>query len=398
MSKKRKRPRQRSRRPHPPANAYPSPSERERIIERRDKILRELIQVLVAHEGDLGRVDKLSRQYGAREVFLVMESFQKRASSTELIGNEISVYRIYRHTFARFGGDRPFLSAQEYGDLSFEHGKLNAERTFKSIISRQPGTRERELRDLLLLNAALWDDITPPAVPPRPPGLEPPAPGEYDYPARQLLEWGWDLDQKRAQNNAQNVRKWRPVIGDLVRMALDDGLLNGWPGEAASWAPYHALNVLGYLRAHEVAGQLFPLFERENDWLSDRLAVTWSQMGPQAEPPLWSYLDDAGHDSDARSVVMLGLFNIVQVHPNRRSGTVARLTDYLRHAAAEDDKANAYLVYILDRLEATEAAETIVQAFEQGKVDERIVNLESVKVLDWDDPDLYARLYDSDEE
>jgi hypothetical protein len=65
-----------------------------------------------------------------------------------------------------FGGDRRFLRAQEYGDLSFEHGELNAERTMMSAVVHKRGFREQELRDLLLIGSAYWEDITPPAAPP----------------------------------------------------------------------------------------------------------------------------------------------------------------------------------------------------------------------------------------
>jgi len=394
MSKK-TRPRTRRRKRRATAKSYPSSAERERIIERRDKLLRELIEALVVHQGDSRKIDKLVQRYGHQEVQLVLGKFQKRTADAELIGDEASTYRAYRHTFARFGGARPFLSAQEYSDLSFEHARLKAEREFKSIIPRKPSARERELRDLLLIDAALWDDITPPAVPPRPPNFDAPSGGKYEHPARQLLEWGWNLDEKRANDNARNVNKWRPAVGELVQMALDAGLLNGWPGEAAGWAPYHALNMLGYLLAHEVAGQLLPLLEQENDWLSDRLAVTWGQMGSQAELPLWEYVGDSQHSPDRRSVVMLGLANIAGANPGRRSGIVDELTGLLRRASADDAQANAYLVHILDKLEASEAAEVIADAFEQDKVEEEIIGLENVSLLDWNDPDVYDRLYGS---
>lgn len=357
---------------------YPSPAERERITERRDKLLRELIKIFVSPQDDDRKINKLVRRYGAQEVILVMDTFQNKALSAELIGDEASVYRLYRRAFARFGGDRSFLSAQEYSDLSYEHGKLNAKRTMMSAIIRKPSAREREWRDLLLVGSTYWEDITPPAVPPRPPDFDAPSSGEYNSPVEQLLEWGWDLEERRpdALANARKARstsKWRPAIDDLVRMALDEGLLNGWPGEAASWASYHALSMLGHLRAYQVADQLFPLFEQENDWLSDRLAVTWSQMGPQAEPVLWDYLDDDQRNADWRSVAMLGLMKISQANPRRRSDIVNKFARLLRQATADDAEANAYLVHVLDRMEAVEAADVVSEAFGQDKVDTRIV-------------------------
>jgi hypothetical protein len=44
-------------------------------------------------------------------------------------------------------------------------------------------------------------------------------------------------------------------------------------------------------------------------------------------------------------------------------------------------------------LEAPEVAEVIVEAFEGGKVDERIISPGDVGILDRDDPELYDRLY-----
>jgi hypothetical protein len=52
-------------------------------------------------------------------------------------------------------------------------------------------------------------------------------------------------------------------------------------------------------------------------------------------------------------------------------------------------------VHILDKLEAYEAAEVIADAFEQDKVEEKIVSLETVSILDWNDPDVYDRFYGS---
>jgi hypothetical protein len=374
---------------------YLSPAERERIVERRDRLLRELIPLLMTPHCDDRKLEALIRRYGPREVSLVLERFQQRATRSELIGDEAATYREYRRVFAGFGGSRPFLSWQEYSDLSYEHGLLNAKRTVTSLVIRRPSARERELRDLLLIDA-YWEDITLPDVPPRPADFTVPPAGTYDYPARKLLDWGWNLDDERVKNNAGNVNKWHPAIEDLVRMTLDESLLDGWPGEPASWAPYHALNMLGCLRAHRVAGELRALLGRENDWLSDRLAVAWGRMGPQAEPPLWDYVENHGHDPGQRAVAMLGLRNIARAHPKRRGSIVRCLADLLRRAPAEDAEANAYIAWVLNSLEAVEAGETVAEALEQQKIDESIIVPSDLDILDWDDVELYGRLFDSE--
>jgi hypothetical protein len=391
--KRRKRRPRRSKRAD--RKGYPSPAERERIAERRDKLLRELIPILMTPQHDDLRMEAFIWEHGPQEISLVLEKFQQRAMRSELIGDEAATYREYRRVFAGFGGSRPFLSWQEYSDLSYEHGLLNAKRTFASLIPRRPSAREREVRDLLLIDAH-WEDITPPDVPPRPADFATPPVGTYDYPARTLLDWGWNLDDERAKNNAGNVNKWHPAIDDLVHMTLDEGLLDGWPGEPASWAPYHALSILGCLRAHRVAGELRALLGRENDWLSDRLAVAWGRMGPQAEPPLWDYVENHGHDPGQRAVAMLGLRNIARAHPKQRGSIVRRLADLLHRAPAEDAEANAYIAWVLNSLEAVEAGETVAEAFEQQKIDDSIIAPYDLDILDLDDVELYGRLFDSE--
>jgi len=380
LSKRRHGPKRQTRRTQ--EKTYPSPAERQRIIERRDELLQELIKTFVVHPGDYQRIDRLVSRYGPQEVAVVLSVIEKRQASAGFIGEESALYREYRRTFARFGGDRPFLSMQELDELSFEHAKLFGRRKFKSVLSRGPSARERELGDLVLSGVHLWEDITPPAVPPRPDDFDAPSPGGYDYPVRTLLDWGWDSDEQRVANNARNAAKWRRAVPDLVRMALDEGLLNGWPGEPSSWASYHALHFLGHLRAHEVVDQLFALFDLENDWISDRLAVVWGRMGPQAEPPLWDYAGDDRRDPEHRAVVFLGLASIAENYRERRGAVVDGLARLLRDAAVDDVQANAYIVYILDRMEAVEAADAIAAAFDEGKVDERIIQLYDVEFLD----------------
>jgi hypothetical protein len=164
-------------------------------------------------------------------------------------------------------------------------------------------------------------------------------------------------------------------------MIFDEGLLEGWPGEEASWAPDHALHMLGHLRAHDYAGRLLTLLDRENDWLSDRLPVVWGQMGSPAEAPLWAYLDDSSYDPEKRGIVSMGLRAIAEAHPDRKMGIVDKMGQLLEHASADDATANAYIVHVLDRMQAFGASESIIDAFEQDKVDLDIVQPEDIRFL-----------------
>ena len=179
--------------------------------------------------------------------------------------------------------------------------------------------------------------------------------------------------------------EWTASIGidgrHAPEHALDEGLLNGWPGETSSWAPYHALHILGHLGTHRVAGHLLALLDVPNDWLSDRLPSVWAQMGPQVEPLLWEYVDDRVYDAEKRSVALKGLELISQLHPARRSGVIAGMARRLQLSSAKDAEMNGYVVFILNRMQATEAGETIRDAFEQDKVDRKTVTLDDVTWL-----------------
>jgi len=129
---------------------YPAPAERERIIRRRESLLKKLVTAVVSRPGDKRSIDRLVRQYGLPEVMLVVDVVQRRTQETELIGDDIANYRAYRRAFARFGGDRPFLSVRECQELSQEHARLSFPRVGGQLL-RRSGTRERELYDLMLL-------------------------------------------------------------------------------------------------------------------------------------------------------------------------------------------------------------------------------------------------------
>ncbi len=362
---------------------YPSPQERERIIERRNELLREVIFALDSGQSVVRdrQMARLARRYAPEDMHVVLSAFEKNPLGRDLIGETPFLYREYRRAFARFGGHRPFLNKEEYERLQFEYAMLFGERLLVS--HAPPSLRERELYDLLLTQANYWQDITPPAVPPRPPDWNTPPVDDYDAAVRQVLEWGWDLEGHVEAYGDQ--ARWRPAVPVLVRMALDDRLLQGWPGEAASWAPYHALHILGALGIHQVAGSLLALLhvDNDNDWLSDRLSVVWAQMGPQAEPILWDCLHDRTMDAEKRSVVLRGLELMTQLHPDRRLAVVGGLVRLLRSSGKEDAEINSYVVFILDRMQAIEATDAIVDAFEQDKVGTQIVYRDDVSLL-WD--------------
>jgi len=140
-------------------------------------------------------------------------------------------------------------------------------------------------------------------------------------------------------------------------------------------------------RLIEAAGPLLALLGRENDWLSDQL--------PAAGPVLWEYAGDSSHPPQDRGTVYLGLAQLAVDHPQCRADVAGGLIRLLSEGTA-DAEANAYLMHVLDRLAAGEARDAIAAAFQQGKVDPKIMGPANVILLDEDTAAaLYADQFDS---
>ncbi|NOH02861.1 MAG: hypothetical protein HND47_13335 [Chloroflexi bacterium] len=166
-------------------------------------------------------------------------------------------------------------------------------------------------------------------------------------------------------------------------MALDPGLLHGWPSEPASWAPWHAIHALGNLQAWDSAPALAQLADMENDWLSDHLPHIWADMGREVEPALWMILENTSASAKGRGLAAEGLSNLAEENEAMENKVVHGFEKILQSAKSFDPTLNAYLIHFLREMEAVdEAMDAIDSAFEAGRVDLEIITPED---LDEDD-------------
>jgi len=362
----------------PAVVSYPSPDERKRIVARRDELTKALIELGAQGKAqDQAQINKLAAKYGAKELLLITGILQRQFQRSDFLVDEPAVYRHYRLGFARFGGARRLLAKDEHEQLNYERALLYGRREFQSRLPLAPSLRETELGDLLLMDWQFWEDITPPAIPPRPADYPPLA--SHLRPVSALLAWGWELDLPRVE---REHAAWQSCQPELERMVFDETLRNGWPGERASWAPWHALHLLGAPYASQCARRLAKLYDLPNDWLSDCLPNVWAKMGAAAETALWDILDDPACKPEARGLAAAGLQKLIQKRSIARLPVLQALAERLQAGRTDNASVNAFIVFVLDRLDAVEVKGAIRAAFEQGRVDTSIMDAGGISFLE----------------
>ncbi len=362
---------------------FPSEAERQALIRRREALQEELLPVMMNEFGaDDPPGRKLIEKYGPEEVERAVEVFDTIRELPSFIADEAYFYRLYRHRYARFGGQRPFYSHEGLGIVQDENARLYVKRLKDGPdFSKKP--REKEIEDLLLTDWRTWEDITPPAVPPRPDDFKSPAPAIYREPIAALLSWGTDLDKDRVENEAEKPERWLSQVPGLERMVLDPGLLDGWPGEAQSWAPWHALHLLGALEAWQSIPALATLSGRPNDWLSDLLSDVWARMGMAVEPVLWMLLEDPTSSAQRRGLAAEALTLLAEEEPILNGKLALGFGQIVQKVQPCDPTLNAYLIHFTEKIGELERIRPIVEsAFEEQRVDEEIIGPDD---LEWED-------------
>jgi hypothetical protein len=354
---------------------YPSPAERAHIIERRRQLSMDLIGLLVRQlPTNHPHYRQLIEQHGAQEVSRSLEKYQTSAREHDTLLDTPYAYRKYRQAFAVFGGQRPYLPRAAYLDRQMEFMKLFGRRTMLAAPPYDPPSpRESELCDLILAEHDDWEDITPPAIPPRP--REIPAPNLVDYPAelQPLFEVGPSPSPQQAALLVRPPEDWHNHLTDLTRIIFAPDLLNGWPGDRSAWAPLHALNVLAPLRAAETAPFLLKLMDNPDDWLSDLLPRIWARTGPTVSPLLWAIIDQPLYSEDKRAQAVFGLEKLALSQDLSRAVVIEGLVQRLEALRGDTPSLNAYIIVTLRRLQASQAEPLIAGMFQKGWVNERIV-------------------------
>lgn len=358
---------------------YPSVEEREQIIRLRQELTAQMILLGISDvsAGDR-RYRSLINKYGVEEIQRMEQKLREGMDIPSRVADDAKSYREYRLRYSHFGAGLKFYSAKEVADLYDAY--------FKPIQENQDSKdadvsdTDNELGKLLLMGWRDWDDLIPPAIPPRPADYSTPAPESYSAPINQLLEWGDNLHRSHQFAGETEYMQWKKFVPMLTRMALDPGLLNGWPSENASWAPWHAIHALGNLQAWESTPALAELADFENDWLSDHLPHIWSDMGMEVEPLLWMILETGSASTKRRGLAAESLFMMTEESDAISNKVIHGFEKILRNTANIDSTLNAYLVTFLNDMEIPDKTlETIHNAFEADQIDLSVITPEDLE-------------------
>ncbi|MBF0342023.1 MAG: SEC-C domain-containing protein, partial [Magnetococcales bacterium] len=210
---------------------------------------------------------------------------------------------------------------------------------------------------------------------------------EHDYPdpVSRLLTMGEPRTQGNYWFDYLGIGLTTDHISILIHMATDQELHQADQDSLDVWAPLHAWRALGQLRAEDAVVPLLQLLEDQegdyDDWLLDDLPMVFGMIGQPAIAPVVQML---GTDIPAacRTLIANALGEIGRRHSFCRDECVGILTRQLEQYEANDAEFNAFLIWGLDELEATESMEQIRQAYARRCVDISIMgDLEDVEVL-----------------
>lgn len=107
------------------------------------------------------QLNPLVHKYGFAEVHRMLARISQRLSqSADAQQAEKALYAEYMHLYQRFGGARPFLDPVAFRRLNTERaGLIGRELLEGQSLTQGEQQQLRELTDLLLAEAYLWDDL-----------------------------------------------------------------------------------------------------------------------------------------------------------------------------------------------------------------------------------------------
>jgi hypothetical protein len=104
-------------------------------------------------------------------------------------------------------------------------------------------------------------------------------------------------------------------------------------------------------------------------------------MGANVEPALWDILDDPTCKPEARGLAVSGLEKLIKNKSIPRPPAIRALAERLSPGRTDNAIVNAYIVFVLENLNAVETKDAVRAAFKKKLVDTKIMDARSVSFL-----------------
>ncbi len=212
---------------------------------------------------------------------------------------------------------------------------------------------------------------------------------EYTIPVSTLLTYGeCKLTGKDGWPDYLALGFTHDHVEALIRMATDEDLQYADQESLEVWAPVHAWRTLAQLRAAEAVAPLIDMLKQneDEDWASNELPLVFGAIGSAALPALTVALKAHGNASGSEELGVALSMNssIAEVgrqHPDARDESLAILSEFLNDYRHHDPELNAFVVWSLVDLNATETLPLIREVFEREYADYTIVgDVEDVEI------------------
>jgi len=167
------------------------------------------------------------------------------------------------------------------------------------------------------------------------------------------------------------------AVTPLLALALETDLLH--EDEPESFAPMHALRLLGELRSVEIIAPLLRAFPIEQQYPDEELPLRWAdeamqmigRIGAPAVAPLWEIVDDDSWHMAARGVALRALTYATLADPATRDDVVAGVLERL--PAADDNVLAGHLVSALAHLGVASAYKQVMDLYRQGRIEQALI-------------------------
>src|SRR3990167_1921665 len=171
-------------------------------------------------------------------------------------------------------------------------------------------------------------------------------------------------------------------IPDLITYITDKTFLDSRPSSRKFWAPLHAWRALGQMQAEAA---LAPLLQQmpellEDDYAVAEIPVVLGMLGPAAIEPAYTLLCAADEDETLRIMGLDTLTEVAKRHPQEKARVLALYDRYLDSPDPAATGLNSLLVLQLAELGALDFWPRVVPLFEQGWVDETLLDLEDAEI------------------